>query len=112
MQNTFEQRLSTAVRAGWWTLLIALGVVLLQWFGTAVFFDRHPDWFLRMWGPDMTWASIETTVLQFLLLFRIFVGAFLVILIWATLWSRSLRKRASVSRTADLAPSATPAPLH
>jgi len=88
----FEQRLRTAVRAGWWTFLICMGVVLIQWFGTAVFLARQPAWFLRLWGPDMTWAQVEGMVMHFLLMFRVFVGMFAVILAWATLWSRALRK--------------------
>ena len=110
MQSTFEQRLSSAVRAGWWTLLIALGVVLLQWIGTAMFISRQPAWFLRLWGPDMTWARIESMTMQFLLLFRLFVGAFATLLVWASLWSVMLKRRVSETRTTYVSPPITQVP--
>jgi hypothetical protein len=95
MQSIFEHRLRAAVRAGWWTFLIAMGVVLVQWVATAVFLARQPAWFLRLWGPDMTWAQIEGVVMHFLLVFRVFVGTFAVVLVWASLWSYALRERSS-----------------
>lgn len=104
MPTTFEQRLSAAVRAGWWTVLIAIGVVSLQWIGYATFIAKQPAWFLRLWGPDMSWARIESMVLQSLILFRLFVGAFLLVVIWGSFWSVALKRRARASRTAGIAP--------
>src|SRR5262245_57581049 len=100
MQSQFEPRLSSAVRAGWWTLLIALGIILVQWIGSAVFIAGQPTWFRRFWAPDMTWAQIEHMTLQFLLLFRVFVGIFATVLVWASVWSLLLKRRAGAARTA------------
>jgi hypothetical protein len=111
MQSTFEQKLSSAVRAGWWTLLIAVGMVLIQWIGTAAFISRHPGWFLRFWAPHMTWPQIERITMQFLLSFRVFVGIFATILIWASVWSLVLKRRVGATRATFIAPPTTAVPV-
>jgi hypothetical protein len=88
---------------------VLVGLVLIQWIAAAIFIGRHPAWFLRLWGPDMTWARLESMVLQVLFLFRLIVSAFLVLVIWASFWSAALSHRVRVTGGAELT---TPVPIH
>ena len=58
MNDVFENRVRAAAIAGWWTLLIAVGFVLLQWILYLAVTTARPAWFLAMWGPGMDWAFV------------------------------------------------------
>ena len=93
----FEQRLRTAVRAGWWTLLIAAGVITVQWLAYLVVSAQQPSWFLWLWGYDVTWAQVESTWLAAMVALKLCFLVLALIVAWATLWARSLRKSASAT---------------
>ncbi|MDB4955778.1 MAG: hypothetical protein JWO36_3347 [Myxococcales bacterium] len=92
------------MKAGWWTLLVAIVLLFIQWASYLVVVSRQPAWFIGLLGPDMTWARTESMFLQAMILFRLFVGAFTILLVWATFWSASLAKRRRASRTPATAP--------
>ena len=52
MNDIFEKRVRAAAVAGWWTVLIAVGFITLQWIIYLVVMSARPAWLLVMWGPD------------------------------------------------------------
>jgi hypothetical protein len=97
MSDDLEKRLRTAAVAGWWTLLIASGVLLLQWIGYRLAMSAHPAWLLSWWGPGpdvmTTWASVQTAWFWGIVAMKICVWPLLLVTLWLTLWARQLRKR-------------------
>ena len=102
MQSTFEQRLRAAVRAGWWTFLVGVIVVSLNWAVFLAITSRRPEWARAMWGPHMTWPSLERHWLSALLTIRIVLFALGMVVVWATLWSAALRKRVTVAQLEEI----------
>jgi hypothetical protein len=49
--NDFEKKVRAAAVAGWWTVLIAVLFVTLQWIIYLVVMSDRPAWLLSMWGP-------------------------------------------------------------
>jgi hypothetical protein len=97
MNDNFETRLHSAAVAGWWTLLIAVGIFVLQWIAYLVVVPAQPSLLLTLWGPAANWQEVRTVWFWFLAGFKValFVVAFL--LLWLTLWARQLRKRTGTS---------------
>ncbi len=60
MNDVFEKRVRAAAVAGWWTLLIAVGFLLIQWIIYLLVMSARPTWLLWMWGPDSTWSFVQT----------------------------------------------------
>jgi len=61
MNDIFEKRVRAATVAGWWTLLIAVGFITLQWLIYLAVMSARPAWFLTMWGPETDWATMKRT---------------------------------------------------
>jgi hypothetical protein len=59
MNDMFEKRVKAAAVAGWWTLLIAVGFITLQWIIYLVVMSTRPARFLWMWGPEVDWAFVR-----------------------------------------------------
>lgn len=51
MNDVFENRVRAAAVAGWWTVLIAIAFITLQWIIYLVVTEARPSWLLSMWGP-------------------------------------------------------------
>ena len=93
MNDNFETRLHSAAVAGWWTLLIAVGIFLLQWIAYLVVVPAEPNWVLTLWGPGANWQEVRTIWFWFLAAFKAGLAAAAFLLLWLTLWARQLRKR-------------------
>ncbi len=86
--------LGLAVRAGWWTFLIGWLVVIYAWLMGLVVFKAEPAWVAALWG-GVSFAEIKPLWMRMLMFLKLaLLGAFLV-LIWATLWLRALRREHS-----------------
>ena len=92
MDSDFEHKVRSAGVAGWWTLLIAAAVLVVQWVAYLCVMSFRPAWVLRLWGPGVTWEYLGhvwwlgTAVLKFVLL------CLAMPCLWLTLWARQLRK--------------------
>jgi hypothetical protein len=92
MNDPFETKVRAAGVAGWWTLLVGMAVLLLQWFAYLLVTSSRPNWTLFLWGPGATWEFVQrvwwvaTALLKALLVFLA------IPCLWLTLWARQLRK--------------------
>jgi hypothetical protein len=94
MNDVFEKRVRGAAVAGWWTLLIAVGFILLQWIVYLAVMAARPAWLLAMWGPDVDWAFVRTVWFWAIAILKFVVWLMALMAIWLTLWARQLRKHA------------------
>jgi hypothetical protein len=92
MNDNFESRIRCATVAGWWTLVIAVALFLIQWIVYLLLVPAQPAWLLTLWGPGATWQEIRTLWFWFLVFFKAFLLLVALLLVWLTLWARQLRK--------------------
>jgi hypothetical protein len=92
MSDDFESRVRSAAVAGWWTLLIAVGIFLIQWIMYLVVVPVQPRWFLTLWGPGADWQQVRILWFWFLAGFKVSLLLVAFVLLWLTLWARQLRK--------------------
>jgi len=95
MNDVFERRVRAAAVAGWWTTLVAVGFLLIQWIAYRLAMSAHPAWLLSFWwGPDMTWSVVQTMWFWALAIMKVCVLPLALVALWLTLWAKQLRKRA------------------
>lgn len=92
MSDDFESRLHSAAVAGWWTLLIGVGIFLIQWVIYLIVLPVQPNWVLTLWGPGADWQQVRTVWFWFLAGFKVCLALVAFVLLWLTLWARQLRK--------------------
>lgn len=93
MDETFARKVRSAAVAGWWTLLIAYCILLIQWLAYVLIMSRQPAGMLCIWGPGATWPEIRTIWLWGMVAYKLGVGMMLFVVIWLTLWARRLAKK-------------------
>jgi uncharacterized membrane protein len=54
MDEIFIKKVRAAAVAGWWTVLIAYCILLIQWFAYLLIIPRQPAVMLCLWGEDVT----------------------------------------------------------
>ncbi len=92
MNADLERKVRGAAIAGWWTLLIAAAVLLVQWGAYLLMMSWRPAWATPLIGPGTTWDDLQrawwwgTAILKILLL------VLAIPCLWLTLWARELRK--------------------
>ncbi len=87
-----ETKVRTAAAAGWWTLLIAVAVFLIQWVGYLLLVPARPDWVLALWGPGASWPEVQNVWFWTLAGFKLFLVVVALVLLWLTLWAARLRR--------------------
>jgi hypothetical protein len=92
MNDNFEKRVWAAAVAGWWVVLIATAVIILQWIAYLAVINNHPAWFLSMWGPNLDWAFVQTIWFWGIAVMKMFMWLMALIALWLTLWAKQLRK--------------------
>jgi hypothetical protein len=92
MNDNFETKLRSAAVAGWWTLLIAVGIFLIQWVMYLLVVPAQPNWVLTLWGPGANWQEVRTIWFWFLAGFKVALAVVAFLLLWLTLWAKQLRK--------------------
>lgn len=97
MNDIFEKRVRAAAVAGWWTLLVAVIFLLIQWIAYLLIMNARPAWLQSMWGPDISWAYIQNLWFWMAAIFKLCIWVMAMLIIWLTLWARQLRKRAGGS---------------
>ncbi|MEN6320006.1 MAG: hypothetical protein ABFD82_14775 [Syntrophaceae bacterium] len=93
MDEIFTKKVRTAARAGWWTLLIAYCILLIQWFAYLLIMNRQPAEILCLWGQGFTWSEIRTIWLWAMVAYKFIVGIMLFFVLWLTFWARQLAKK-------------------
>ena len=92
MNDAFERKVHAAGVAGWWTLLIAAAVLLLQWMVYLVIMWARPDWVTPLWGPGITWERVQHVWWVATVALKVLLLALAIPCLWLTLWARQLRR--------------------
>lgn len=92
MGSDFERKVQAAAVAGWWTVLVAGAVLLLQWVAYLIVMSSRPAWVPSFWGADATWPEMQHLWLLATGVFKILVLVLALLCLWLTLWARRLRK--------------------
>jgi len=83
-----------AVRAGWWTLLVGWLILMWGWLWGLVIFWWQPAWMTSLWA-GVGFAEVRTFWVYALGTFKFGLLGLLLLLIWATIWVRSLGREGS-----------------
>jgi hypothetical protein len=92
MNNDFPRHLRAAVAPAWWTIVIAVVFLLIQWGAYLLVMTSRPQWVLAFWGPDMTWATVQNIWLHMTADFKLAIWIMALLALWLTLWSRRLQR--------------------
>lgn len=90
MHDAFVQRLRTAANAAWWTILIGVTLVLVQWVIYMALMAARPAWVLAMCGPDVTWSVVANMALWYIGAFKFCLWMMALAATWLSLWTRRL----------------------
>jgi hypothetical protein len=91
MNDDFERKVQGAGIAGWWTVLVAAAVLVLQWAAYLFVMSARPTLVLTLWGTD-SWLEVHSLWLQGTVVLKVFVFILALPCLWLTLWARQLRK--------------------
>ncbi len=91
MENAFRARVRAAAVAAWWTLVIAVAFVIVQWLGYLLALSVKPSWYLALCGPGVTWDSLAATWFHALVILKLGLWPIVIAAIWLSLWARQLR---------------------
>ncbi len=94
MNDAFSERVRSAAVAGWWTIVIGLVWMGVAWVMYLGLLHAKPDWLITLWGGELMWDQVQSIMLSFLAVFKLMLWAAVLVTIWATLWSRRLRRAA------------------
>ncbi len=92
MSDDFERKVRGAGVAGWWTLLVAAAVLLLQWVAYLFVMSSRPAWVLSVWGSGVSWPEVQNLWLLATGFLKLLVLVLAILCLWLTLWARQLRK--------------------
>jgi hypothetical protein len=91
MNDVFERRVASAAVALWRAVLLDAGLLLVS--GIAYFGIIHtrPAWYISLWGPEVSWASIQNVWLWSIVIIELMALQMAFVALWLTLWARQLR---------------------
>ena len=92
MDEIFTRKVRAAAVAGWWTLLIAFCILLIQWLAYLLIMTRQPAGILCFWGEGVSWPEIRTIWLWAMVAYKLGVAMMIFVVIWLTFWARQLAK--------------------
>jgi hypothetical protein len=92
MNDDFERKVRGAGVAGWWTLLVAAAVFLVQWVAYLFIMSSRPAWAMSLWGPGVTWEYMQHVWWLGAALLKGLLLILAIPCLWLTLWARQLRK--------------------
>jgi hypothetical protein len=91
MNDVFQRRVRAAAVAGWWTLLIAVIFLTIQWVAYLLIMNHRPEMVQTLWGPNISWEFIQTIWFWMTAIFKLCVWLAAMIVVWLSLWARGLR---------------------
>jgi hypothetical protein len=94
MCDVFEKKVRTAAAAFWWTTLIAVGFIVLQWIVYLGVMHARPACILAMWGPGIDWTFVQMVWFWAIAILKFVLWLMVLTALWLTLWARQLRKHA------------------
>jgi hypothetical protein len=86
-------KLKAAANAGWWTVGLAYGLLLLQYFFYLYAVSARPDWLITLWGgvaSGVAWSEMLHIWLLAMVVFKFLTFMLLLASFWLTLWTRNL----------------------
>jgi hypothetical protein len=92
MNETFEDKVRAAAKAGWWTLLIGAAFLAVQWIAYLLMTAARPSWPLVIWGNGISWETVQTVWFWGAAAFKFCLWILALVVLWLTLWSRQLQK--------------------
>jgi hypothetical protein len=92
MNDSFGSKVRSAGVAGWWTLLVAAAVLVLQWFAYLFIMSVRPSWVIWLWGPGVTWEYVQHVWFLGTAVLKLSLLGLAIPCLWLTLWARGLRK--------------------
>ncbi len=92
MEDQFIKKVRTAAVAGWWTLLIAYGLITIQWLVYLFIVSNKQDWMLTLWGLGVTWSTVSIISIWGIAIIKICLLIMVVVTVWLTLWARGLSR--------------------
>lgn len=92
MDEIFIEKVRAAAVAGWWTLLIAYCLLLIQWFAYLLIMAKQPPGMICLCGGGITWPEIRSIWLWGMVAYKLGVVMMLFVVIWLTLWAKQLAK--------------------
>jgi hypothetical protein len=95
MNEVFQNRVKAAAVAGWWTLLIGAGFLVLQWIAYLVLMSARPIWLLSLWGDGIGWDTVQKVWFWGLAIIKSCLWLLALLVIWLTLWARQMRRHAA-----------------
>ena len=93
MDELFIKKVRAAAVAGWWTLLIAFCILLIQWLAYLLIMTKQPTGIVCLWGEGVTWPEIRTIWLRAMVAYKFAVAMMIFVVIWLTLWAKQLTKK-------------------
>jgi hypothetical protein len=90
MDELFTKKVRAAAIAGWWTLLIAFCLLMVQYLMYLLIVPREPGWLIYLWGEDLTWSAIRTIWFWGMAVIKLGLLLMTFIVIWLTIWARKL----------------------
>ena len=94
MNDVFQQRIRAAAIAGWWTVLIAMGFLTVVWIVFLALVSARPPWYESLLGPGVSWEYFQNVGFWAIAIFKLCIWLMAVVVMWLTLWSRQLGRRA------------------
>ena len=93
MNEELAHRVGAAARAAWWTILVAVLFLTVQWlvFLAVARCPRVPCWMSCLWG-GADWTTIRTAWLWLTGVFKLVVWLAAMLALWLSLWARRLRR--------------------
>ena len=92
MNEEFNKHVRAAALSAWWTVLVAVVLLLVQSGAYLVVMARRPAWILTLCGPDVTWATLQNLWLNMMVHFKLVIWLMALAALWLTLWSRRLQR--------------------
>ena len=93
MDEIFAKKVRGAAVAGWWTLLIAFCILLIQWLAYLLITTKQPTGIVCLWGRGVSWPEIRMIWLWAMGAYKFVVGMMIFVVIWLTIWARQLAKK-------------------
>ena len=93
MDDIFIKKVRSAAVAGWWTVLIAYCVLLIQWLAYLLIMTTQPTGMTCFWSKGVTWPEIRSIWLWAMVTYKIVLATMIFVVIWLTLWARRLAKK-------------------
>jgi len=93
MDEILAKKVKAAAVAGWWTVLIAYFILLIQWIAYLGIIKIQPSAILCFWCGDLTWPEIRDIWLLAMVAYKLCVAVMIFIVIWLTLWAKQLAKK-------------------